>query len=192
MISNYKLKKIKKNLEYFYNNSTEEQKINGINWYKKANKFCIDIANEYKINAYIVASVLSALSPRNKWEQNKKDTIKVFEAIKNGKSPEDIKVCTFNKNKIKAFNIAKGNEDIKKSSPKTFAFLKNISCLDSNFVTIDVWHLRACFDKMILKKSITLNEYKQVENLTINLAKKYKLKGYEFQAIVWENIRNNY
>lgn len=189
MLSNYKLKKIESNLEYFYNISDKKT---GLNWYKDANSFCIQLSKKYNIEIYKIASVLSALSPRNKWAQNKKDTIKVVEAFKNGINPEQIKVCTFHKNKFKAFNILKDSNKIKPKSPKTYAFLQNIAYLNDRFVTIDVWHIRASFDKMIIKKSLTLLEYKQVENITLRLAKKYNLKGYQLQAIIWEQIRNNY
>ena len=105
-LSSYKLKKISKNLDYFFNLATNKEIKQGLNWYKVANKFCIDTAKEYNVTPLQVASVVSALSPRNKWEQNLKDAKKVFKAIEDGKSPEDIKVCTFHKNKFKALELA--------------------------------------------------------------------------------------
>ena len=192
MLSTYKLNKIEKNLEYFYNESLKDERNNGINWYKDANNFCKDLSSKYNLDTQVIASVLSALSPRNKWEQNKKDTIKVIEAHLNNVSPEDVKVCTFHTNKFKAFDILKGAKVIEYKSRKTYSFVMNVGKLDYEFVTVDVWHLRACFDKMIIKKSVTPLEYDQIVEVTKNVAKKYGLKGFEFQAIVWEQIRNNF
>ena len=34
--------------------------------------------------------------------------------------------------------------------------------------------------------------YEQIQNLTIKKADKIGLKGYEYQAIIWESIRNKF
>ena len=99
-LSKYKLNKISKNLDKFFNIATDDQVKDGLKWYQEANKIVLNIATEYKIDPYKVASVLSALSPRNKWKQNIADTIKVCKAWTEGKTPEEIKVCTFHTNKF--------------------------------------------------------------------------------------------
>ena len=189
-LSRYQLNKISLSLDKWFNMATDEEIKNGRKWYADANQIIKDIANQFNTTEIIAASVLSALSPRNKWEQNIKDTIKVFQAIKDGKTAEQIKVCTFHTNKFKAFEIAKGNKTITKDSQKTFAFVNNIAHLDNNFVTIDVWHLRACFNKTM--GSCGKLAYEQIQKLTIKKADKLGLKGYEYQAIIWESIRNKF
>jgi len=189
-LSRYQLNKISLSLDKWFNMATDEEIKNGRKWYADANQIIKDIANQFNTTEIIAASVLSALSPRNKWEQNIKDTIKVFQAIKDGKTAEQIKVCTFHTNKFKAFEIAKGNKTITKDSQKTFAFVNNIAHLDNNFVTIDVWHLRACFNKTM--GSCGKLAYEQIQKLTIKKANKLGLKGYEYQAIIWESIRNKF
>lgn len=192
-LSKYKLKKISKNLDYFFNLATNKEIKEGKNWYKVANKFCIDTANKFDTSPFIVASVVSALSPRNKWEQNLKDTLKVFKAIKQGKEPEDIKVCTFHKNKFKAFNIAKGLQDINKDSPKTYNFVNNIAHLSNAHLTVDIWHLRACLKefKSISNAQVGKVAYNQIKGLTIKKAYKLGLKGFELQAIIWLSVQTN-
>lgn len=187
------LRKISKNLDYFFNLATPEDIKEGRKWYKLANQFSIDTAKEYNTTPLIVASVISSLSPRNKWEQNLKDTIKVFEAIKNGKSPEEIKVCTFHKNKFKAFELAKGNIYINEDSPKTFNFVRNIAHLDPTSLTVDIWHLRACLKqfKNIKNAQVGKVAYNQIKSLTIKKAEKLGLKGFEYQAILWLSVQNN-
>jgi hypothetical protein len=189
-LTKYQLNKISKNLDKWFNLATKEEIKEGLEWYKKANDICKDIAENFNTSEIIVASVISALSPRNKWEQNIKDAIKVFEAIEEGKEANDIKVCTFHTNKFKAFEIAKGNKTISPDAQKTFAFVNNIAHLDNNFVTTDVWHLRACFNKTM--SSCGKLAYNQIQKLTIKKADKLGLKGFEYQAVIWSSIRNKF
>lgn len=192
-LSSYKLKKISKNLDLFFNLATNKEIKEGKDWYKVANQFCIDTANKFDTSPFIVASVVSALSPRNKWSQNLKDTLKVFEAVKDNKEPEQIKVCTFHKNKFKAFNIAKGLQEINKDSPKTYNFVNNIAHLSNAHLTVDIWHIRGCLKefKSIGNTQIGKVAYNQIKGLTIKKAYKLGLKGYELQAIIWLSVQTN-
>ncbi len=196
-LSKYKLGKISKNLDHFFNLATDQDIKNGINWYKTANKEANKIAKKYNLDVYKVAQVISALSPRNKWKQNIKDANKLCEAYILGLHPTDIKVCTFHTNKFKAFNILANNTQITNNSLKTFNFVNNIAYLNNDFLTIDIWHLRACFNNMIKINSATIGKiaYEQIKQLTLKKADKLGLKGFEFQAILWlsaqTNINNN-
>lgn len=192
-LSKYKLNKVSKNLDYFFNLATPEEITEGKQWYKLANDFCINTAKEYNTDPLKVASVVSALSPRNRWTQNLIDAKKVFKAIQDGKSPEDIKVCTFNRNKFKAFELAKGNIYISENSPKTHNFVRNIAHLDPSALTIDIWHIRTCLRqfKAIDNANIGKVAYKQIKALTIKKAEKLGLKGFEYQAILWVTAQNN-
>ena len=187
------LQKISRNLDYFFNLATNQQIKQGKVWYKLANQFCNDTAKEYNTTPLIVASVVSALSPRNNWVQNLKDAKKVFKAIKEGKEPEQIKVCTFHKNKFKAFELAKGNTYISENSQKTYNFVRNIAHLDTSALTIDIWHIRACLKqfKSIGNAQIGKLAYKQIKELTIKKANKLGLQGFEYQAIIWLSVQNN-
>jgi len=187
------LRKISNNLDYFFNLATDEDIKQGKEWYKLANDFCKITAMEHNTTPLIVASVVSALSPRNKWKQNLKDAKKVFQAISEGKEPEDIKVCTFHKNKFKAFELAKGNIYITEDSPKTYNFVRNIAHLDPTALTVDIWHIRASLKqfKSISTAQIGKVAYKQIKELTIKKAQKLGLKGYEYQAILWLSVQNN-
>jgi hypothetical protein len=183
------LQTISKRLDNLFNQATDEEIKQGLAWYKEANEF-VKTTYQYFNGSYSeikIASVLSALSPRNKWATNKADTIRVLDAVLNNKQPDEIKVSTFHCNKYKAFEIAKGNTFIDISARKTFSFVNNIADLNPNYVTIDVWHLRACFNKTM--GSIGNVAYGQIEKLTIKKATKYGFKGFEFQAILWVVIQ---
>ena len=186
-LSKYKLNKYSRNLDFFFNFATKQDINNGLQWYNEANKIITNLALIYNYDFFIVANVLSALSPRNRWSQNIKDTEKVLKAVNEGKDANSVRVCTFNNNKFKAFNIAKGNLIIDKLSPKTYNFTKNIAHLDSEALTVDIWHLRACLKQFKSIKTAQIGKlaYQQIKTLTIRKAEKLGLKGFEYQAIIW-------
>ena len=188
-LTKYRQTQIRKNLQSIYKTTTKQEQRNGKQWYKTANSLALEIAqatgNAYTLET--VAEVISALSPRNKWERNILDAQNVLTAHQNGVHPKEINVCTFNGNKAKAFDIAQGFDRIKETAKKTFAFTKNI-LLDGDFVTVDIWHLRACFGTTITT-GLTPKAYETIERITIQEANKLGLTGYEFQAIIWEKIR---
>lgn len=191
-LTNYQLMKISRNLDYYFNKATKEDIKSGLNWYPIANDICKDIATKFNTTSLKAAEVISIASPRNKWEQNIKDAYKIFEAVQYGLQPEDIKICTFHSNKFKAFNAISNNVNVTNKSLKTFNFVHNIAHLSPDHLTIDIWHLRACFSRMmqIDKASIGRIAYGQIKALTIKKAHKLGLKGYELQAIIWNSIRN--
>lgn len=191
-LNSYQIRKVKDNLKWFFEQADADQVERGTYWYLKASIWCEKMAVQYRYNSETVAEVLSALSPRNKWERNKFDAEQVLKAVNEGTPSSDIKVCTFNGNKEKAFDIARGKTRIVHGSPKTYAFVQNIAYLNDDFVTVDVWHLRACFNRFRNVPNLTETRYRQLEKATIQVAKEYGLRGFEFQAIVWETIRDSY
>lgn len=189
-LSKYKQNKISDNLDRAFDRASADDLIQGFGWYTKANGIVQRLAVEYAYPANTVASVLSALSPRNKWKRNIFDTETVLRAVNDGLTPDDVSVSTFNSNKRKAFRIATDRDQITQDSRKTFAFVQNIAYLDPDYVTIDVWHLRASFTNMIHPKSLTPLRYDQIQEITLNNAHRHRIKGYEYQAIVWGVLRN--
>lgn len=186
-LTKYQLKKISNNLDFFFNIASSDDIKNGLNWYKQANLEIQKISNLTNIDVFKVAAVVSCLSPRNKWSNNIKDALKVCEAYKYNLGPNDIKVSTFNINKFKAFNVLNNTTSITIDSLKTYNFVNNIAYLHPYFLTVDIWHLRACFKDNININSAAIGKiaYEQIKRLTINKAKKLNLYGYQFQAIIW-------
>ena len=181
------IRNISSNLDYFFNIATKSEIKQGLNWYKNANNEANIISKKYNLDVHKVSQVISALSPRNKWGQNIKDANKLCEAYVLGVHPTDIKVCTFHTNKFKAFNILGNNLEITNKSLKTFNFVNNIAFLSKEHLTVDIWHLRACFfnDIKINSASIGKLAYEQIKALTIDKANKLGLQGFELQAIIW-------
>lgn len=189
-ISPYYERKIRKRLRLYFNLANEQNIKEGMQWYEIANEYVENMHRETStFTTAQIAGVISALSPRNKWERNIQDAVSVLDAVEKNKHPNDIKVCTFNTNKFKAFAIAQGTVGINNKSRKTFSFVKNISELDPNYVTIDVWHLRAMFGETI-DSGLTPKRYDKLAEITKDEAKKVGLLGYQYQAIIWTVIRS--
>lgn len=195
-IINYSNTKIKNNLKRWFETAKEQDVLNGKNWYKEAQDFCEYLSKKYDLDTYTCATVLSCLSPNNRWERNKVDAEAVIVAHKNGIAPESIKVCTYTTNKLKAFRCLDG-EMIGENAPKTHAFAMNVGKLSTDHVTIDKWHLRSCMIRpsegiQPCVETLTSKQYRRVERVTSELAKEFNLKGYEFQAILWVTIKNKW
>ena len=187
-------RQIKSNLKKWYLNARGIEYVAGMAWYREAQEFTESVAYLYKIDPYKVAGVVSALSPNNRWERNKVDAIAVIKAYIAGTTPEDVKVCTYNANKVKAFNILSGSIEITAKSPKTHAFAMNVGLNSPDHITIDKWHIRACLTTpedgvTDCTESCTLKQYQRIEALTAQVAHSYGMKGYEFQAQVWLTIK---
>lgn len=196
MTSQKDLKKYRSNLRTWYKRATKDEIKQGLVWYKDAMDFAKQLSTDYGVRGEVSAGVISALSPNNKWERNKYDAVQVLMAVRDNVPMQDVKVCTYNANKAKAFAIAKGDRKILTSSPKTYAFARNVGENDSNFVTIDKWHLRACQTSSkksrTCRESVTPKQYRIIQEETVKVAKEMGVKAYQFQAIVWVTIRNQW
>jgi hypothetical protein len=179
------------NLVSFYvRNVTAEDKRDGMRWYGDARAWCLQQCEKYKVQPHVVMEVVAALSPNNKWSRNLVDATIIFDAVRSGKTPSDVKVCTFTRNKEKAFRIAQGNERIvwSKNTQKTFSFTDNIADENSERVTVD-GHAKNVADNALRPLSdpgtAVGAHYATYEQAYQIAAKCFGLKGYEFQAIVW-------
>jgi hypothetical protein len=188
---------IRANLNAWFANASPQNIKDGKAWYVDAQKFCHELATEFDVNPYICASVVSCLSPNNKWQRNKLDARAVLVAWKNGLNADSVKVCTYNANKAKAFRVLNEGEAIAASAPKTHAFAMNVGLLSPDHITIDKWHVRACLTKprdgvTATVETVTDKQYRRIEAITAQIAKLNGLKGYELQAIIWIAIKENW
>tara|TARA_R100000951_G_scaffold37291_1_gene31897 strand:+ start:241 stop:885 length:645 start_codon:yes stop_codon:yes gene_type:complete len=190
----------KSNLLKWIDFANAEQIESGKNWYNDAKSFVEFNSTVYNIDAYTIATVVSCLSPNNKWEQNKKDAIETLYFFKNNPHAKvetylkEVKCCTYKANRKKAWEALQQGLEIQKNSPKTHSFAMNIALNSSDHITIDKWHLRACqvsptSKKRDLQEGCTALQYRNIERITAEIAKKKYLKGYELQAIIWLTIK---
>lgn len=166
----------------------------GMEWYREAQDFVFAASLDYGFKRYEVACIVAILSPNNKWERNKLDTITVLQAYRAGMKPDQVKVCTYNANKKKAFDFLAGNVDLSYKSPKTHSFAMNVGLQSPEHITVDKWHLRACVGKphegvYDAVESCTAAQYRRVEQITAEVAQHFNLKGYQAQAIIWVMIK---
>lgn len=188
---------VQNNLRAWFDASKPHNVTDGMNWYTKAQEFTASLAKEFAISQYKTASVISALSPNNKWERNKFDARQVLMSHKLGWTADQIKVCTYNQNKIKAFGILLGTHQINPDSPKTHAFAMNVGLGSRDHLTVDKWHIRASLltpEMGILStvESVTIKQYRRLEALTLELAREQGLAGHQYQAIIWLTIKEHW
>tara|TARA_R100000005_G_C4967637_1_gene181818 strand:+ start:293 stop:895 length:603 start_codon:yes stop_codon:yes gene_type:complete len=187
---------ILRNLRGWLSLATPDDIEAGLSWYRDAMEYAKYLSVEFNVSRKVAAGVISALSPNNKWERNKIDAFTVLQAVRDGQDPGSVSVCTYGANKRKAFAIAMGNESILRKSPKTYAFAMNVGENSPDHVTVDKWHMRACLTssrkRVQVQESPTSMQYRRIERLTAQLARRRGFKGYELQAIIWVTIKNNW
>lgn len=167
-----------------FSKASSEDIDHGLRWYRDANKICVRLANKHRLPLYKVVGVLSALSPRNKWERNIKDTESV---ILHGMNAS---VCTFNANKEKAVRILEAltpaEVETILNGRKVKSFFTNILLHDvPSTVTVDVWAMRS----VGLNRAPNKTLYNQVEEAYKELGEIIGIKPHEAQAVIWSVVR---
>ena len=162
-------------------NSSDKNKIEGIQWYKTAHMVAAQMAETFNIKLIKVVGVIAALSPNNHWDKNIIDAESLIAAYNSGMSYDqifdEIKVSTFNPNKRKALNVlfdqGRTNVDnkisieelIKPKKESGHKVLSFFNCIFAYNNTIDV-----CIDGHAL--SIYLGERITVNNSRSNMTPK--------------------
>ncbi len=86
----------------------------GCDWYPSALDIANRIAVKYDLRAEVVAGVIAALSPNNRWERNIVDAEAIIKCWAAGGTRTDlsnVKVCTYGKMKEKAIAILWNQDD---------------------------------------------------------------------------------
>jgi len=182
------------NIKAVYLLATAQEKIDGANWYKSAHKIALNLADDYGLTLQTVAGVMASLSPRNKWSRNVIDAENLIETfVRDPKSAVNIKVCTFNKNKEKALNILKTDQDFYTDSVRDILkgkkMIEFFNCiLGVEDVCID-GHAYCIFNgsRTSLKDvpSIGVKMRKEIKSDFKKAAAKFKISPAEMQAITW-------
>ena len=190
--------KIANNIKRWHKRASPENIEAGMTWYDDAMRFSRKLAREYKITRRSAAGVISSLSPNNKWDRTKFDAEQLISYYREGGTEwEEVKICTYKKNRERAWKILTQGERITSDSPKIHSFAMNVGNKSPDHVTIDKWHMRASLARprdgiTLTQESPTKLQYKRVEGITLDIARMHKLKGYELQAIVWVTIKEKW
>jgi hypothetical protein len=88
---------------YFQSNAYDRQV--GLQWYNNAFQVCYTLGEKYGVHSDIVAGIIAALSPNNKWESNIIDAETMLRAWAAEIDYSQVKVSTYSNNKDKAATI---------------------------------------------------------------------------------------
>lgn len=176
--------------------ATEQEREEGLRWYEEAMQFAEYLSITFNISKVVAAGVISALSPNNRWERNKIDAFNLIQAHVDGRSADDVRVCTYTPNKLRAWGILSGDVRMLRKARKTHAFALNVGAMDESVVTIDKWMLRAFATTSRTPKDVptscTSVQYDRLSAHFCKLARGMGYKPYELQAIIWVTIRNQW
>lgn len=177
------------NILRVYRESSNEDRTNGFEWYDFAQKFAQELSEKYEITLQQACGVISALSPRNKWEKNLIDATNMCSAHWQGIGLESVTVSTFRSNRAKAIRILNGepvHEVI--TGRKTWAFYNNILDPSQDHITIDFHAANIC-DWEIGAKSISKKQYQVYCEAYLNVSKLLNIHPCILQAITWTTWR---
>ena len=182
-----------RNILKLYRQATQEDTINGVEWYARAERMANAIAQDAGLPLPTVIGVMAALSPNNRWERNCRDAATMCQAWQNGDSMDSFKVSCYNTMKAKAWAILDlgltDDEDILShlNGQKIRSFYSNIRGLDE--VTIDGHALNIARGKRegltSDKTNMGKREYRELQAAYVRAAKRVKVKPHVLQAITW-------
>jgi len=131
----------------------------GCDWYPSALKIASRIANKYGLRTEVVAGVIAALSPNNRWERNIVDAEAIIKCWAAGGTRTDIlnvKVCTYGKMKAKAVDILTRDIEIVEilNGKKIIEFFNCITNPALNDVCIDGHAYSVWFGQRLTMKEV--------------------------------------
>ena len=135
----------------------------GCDWYRSALNIAGRIASKYHLRVEVVAGVIAALSPNNRWERNIIDAEAIIKCWSAGGTDEDIlavKVCTYSKMQEKALAILRFDIYHKSSiagilnGPKIVEFFNCITNPALNDVCIDGHAYSVWFGQRLTMKQV--------------------------------------
>lgn len=178
---------MKSNVLQVYQSCSPGEVLENKDWYVRARLWCEHRAGMYNLEVRTVAGVISALSPRNKWERNLIDADQLLYAVFNGYSASWVVSSTFMKNVLKAYDIALYQRpELAENGLKTQAFLNCIADPSCDAVVIDVWSLRVVLGDMSMKaREIKHDKYEEYSQAYRLAGKEVGLLPMEMQAVTW-------
>ena len=182
-----------RNILKLYRQATQEDTINGVEWYARAEREAKAIAEACALPLRTVIGVMAALSPNNRWERNCRDAATMCQAWQQGDSMDSFKVSCYNTMKAKAWAILElgltDDDDILShlNGQKIRSFYSNIRGLDE--VTIDGHALNIARGKRegltSDKTNMGKREYRELQAAYVRAAKRVGVKPHVLQAITW-------
>tara|TARA_R110002153_G_scaffold52177_3_gene146329 strand:+ start:498 stop:1160 length:663 start_codon:yes stop_codon:yes gene_type:complete len=196
-----------------YYSAPLETKAYGLQWYKLAFDVAANISTKTGLGIETAISVISALSPNNKWGQNIDNADRLCAAYVNGANPMDVKVSTYNPNKEKAVKCLEESKSIELrrilngqkvtafydcilfAGDKTHSFGREAVCVDGHAKSIYYGERYMLKDS---KSNIGKKEYAAISAAYVTAAgiindieqPEEKITGCHVQAITWNHWRD--
>jgi hypothetical protein len=94
--------------------ANDSELLAGSRFYPDALAYCQQLSRQYGCTVECAAGVIAALSPNNNWQRNQHDASALIRAFCLGSHTDasNVKVATYNANKIKALNILSGADPL--------------------------------------------------------------------------------
>lgn len=179
---------IRSQIDYWFENS---KKVSS-SWYEDTSLYLKELANQYNLPIRFVAATFSALSPQQRFEQNKKN---LEHYLKTG----HVKHTSRQARKIEMMKeileqISESEQDIYfmkiLGGDKTKNFFHNLVYpKTSPCPTLDVWMIKGLVDWN--KRTLTKKQYKTVSEIFIQKSLEYKIPVTILQSKIWIKIRNH-
>ena len=186
------------NIIAVYALATSGERVEGMEWYNRANRVAATIASAHGISLETAAGVIAALSPNNRWERNIVDAENLIRAFSIGGADEaeNVKVCTYGKMRTKAIQILEATSHVDHASilngRKITAFYECIIgrmdavCIDGHAYSI--WF----GDRLTMKQVPNIGKklYAEIVSDYVQAARILSENGtsvtaFEVQAITW-------
>ena len=177
-------------IERVYHAATDAELQAGANWYKDAQSQCRVISLRYGTPLHLVAAVVAALSPNNRWNRNLLDAAALISAFNRGKTLDAVSTSTYPAMKEKAWHLLMvGGQhstciDILRG-PKIQAFYRNI--MGDDCVTVDGHAKNIYYGKRETLKgnSVGVKEFRKIAVAYQAAGIKHGIPASEMQAITW-------
>lgn len=174
----------------WWHKATPKQVKQGRTWYLAAHDEALRLAFKYGFHLQIVAGVIAALSPRNKWQDNLKDANFVLRCAANNR----LGYITSNRlsspypNLDNVFRILAGVNPDKTLGQKAKSFYRCIYNPLTDEVCVDTWAARAVnyTDRWIQKE-----HYPILQSYYSHAAEEIGTLPPVMQATVWVTIRKS-
>ncbi len=187
------------NIVSVYRDADETQHAEGLLWYDNAQKAAYRIALKHDVPVYIVAAVIAALSPNNKWSRNVTNADALIGAFISGDGLLSVKVSTYNAMKRKAWDILAARPDYDGAKrmlkgQKITSFFMDI--MGEFNVTIDGHARNIAYGERVGltddRTNIGKKEYRALQAAYEEAARRVGLMPYQLQAITWRVWRDRH
>ena len=180
------------NILKVYNSANDDDAKAGLNWYDDANASAQTIADNCGLPLHVVAGVIAALSPTNKWHRNLTDAANMCAVFVAGGYEADVTVCTYKTMRAKAWRILEACGDYDQTlsllkGPKISDFYRCIM-LDRTACCIDghAWCI-AHNDRRTMQEvpNIGVKARKALQGAYAEAGRLVGAPAYVMQAVAW-------